>query len=59
LVVSGASFSEAQDAFNQLLISAPGILVANWTNIAVGHWRGGMEAYSWNILFLTNPNPAN
>lgn len=60
LVVSGNTFSEAQDAFNVLITNSPGTLTANWTNVAVGHWRGGTNnVYSWNIIFLTNPNPSD
>jgi hypothetical protein len=58
LCYSGIRFPEAQDVFNQILIDAPAMLLADWTHLAVGHWRGGTESFYWNVIFLTNPNPA-
>ncbi len=60
LVVQGAPYGEADAVFSQLLISSPATLGAmGWTNFAVGHWRGGVNAFYWNIIFLVNPVPAN
>jgi hypothetical protein len=56
--IAGASFPEPLDAYAEMLLFDPDILAfVNWTNMAVGHWRGGVMAYYWNIIFIIFPNP--
>ena len=60
ICIAGAQYGEANAVFSQLLIQYPGAIAATGpTNFAVGHWRGGRQAYYWDIIFLLNPQPAN
>ncbi len=60
ICIAGAAYGEAQAVFSRLLTTYPGAISAMGpTNFAVGHWRGGPEAYYWDIIFLLNPQPAN
>jgi hypothetical protein len=56
---SGFQYPEADDVFQAMLQDAPDVLIfTNWTNFAVGHWRGGTEAYYWSTMYIIFPNPA-
>lgn len=58
--VSGTQYSEADAVMSYLLRTAPGALAATGpTNMAVGHWRGGTQAFWWDVIYLLNPTPAN
>ncbi|HLY07746.1 MAG TPA: hypothetical protein VKW04_00450 [Planctomycetota bacterium] len=60
IVYSGAIFDEPEVVFSHMLVDFPFEMGAlGWTNLAVGHWRGGTNGYYWNIIFLLNPNPLN
>jgi hypothetical protein len=60
ICISGPQYGEANAVFSQLLIQYPAAITAMGpTNFAVGHWRGGTQAYYWDIIFLLNPQPAN
>lgn len=56
---SGVSWMEAIDVYFQMIQDDPGTITSSaWTNMACGHWRGGTQAFYWNTVFITNPNPA-
>lgn len=58
--IAGPTYPESIDAYQAMLLYDPDILAfVNWTNCAVGHWRGGVLAYYWNIIFIIFPNPPN
>jgi hypothetical protein len=59
IVVSGGTYDEADPVETYLVTNVPNVLLATWTNLAVGHWRGGPNLYYWNIIFLSDPTPAN
>jgi len=59
VVVSGGGYGEADGVITYLILNFPTVLLDLWTNIAVGHWRGGPNIYYWNIIFMSDPNPAN
>ncbi|HLY76065.1 MAG TPA: hypothetical protein VKU80_18245 [Planctomycetota bacterium] len=60
IVYSGGAFDEADPVFARLVLDVPNVITdPGWTNFAVGHWRGGPNVFYWNIIFLSNPNPAN
>jgi len=59
ILVSGGAYGEADPVITFLILNYPTDLLNTWTNIAVGHWRGGPNIYYWQIIFLSDPNPAN
>lgn len=60
IVYTGPTYGEPGAVFARLLVDFPFEIGAlGWTNMAVGHWRGGLNGYYWNIIFLLNPTPAN
>ena len=55
---AGAQWKEAIDVYNQMLQDAPDVLkFTNWTNLATGHWRGGVMAFYWSTMYIIFPNP--
>lgn len=59
IVLSGAQYGDPGAVFTQLVVTQPAVLIARtWTNVVVGHWRGGPNAFYWHIVFLTSPTPA-
>jgi len=50
---------EEDSAINYLILNFAPDMINTWTNLAVGHWRGGPFIYYWYIVFLSDPNPAN
>jgi len=58
--ISGMNLSEPDIAYNILITTYPFEIGAlGWSNMAVGHWRGGFDGFYWNVIFLYNPVPAN
>ena len=58
--ISGPTYGEADAVFQYFLRNFPGALAAiGPTNFGIGHWRGGTQAYWWDMLYLMNPTPAN
>jgi hypothetical protein len=56
---SGVAYKEATDVYTAMLQDAPDVLrFTNWTNLAVGHWRGGTQAFYWSTMYIIFPNPA-
>ena len=56
---SGVQYKEALDVFQRMNQDAASILkLVNWTNVAVGHWRGGTESFYWSTMYIIFPNPA-
>ncbi|HVR82734.1 MAG TPA: hypothetical protein VMU54_00395 [Planctomycetota bacterium] len=60
IAISGAGYDEADPVETFLVTNVPNVLLdMTWTNLAVGHWRGGPDLFYWNIIFLSDPTPAN
>jgi len=59
IVVSGGGYGEADPVITFLITNYAPDMINTWTNLAVGHWRGGPLLYYWYIIFLSDPTPAN
>jgi hypothetical protein len=59
IVVSGGGYGEPDPVETFLVTNVAPTLLMTWTNLSVGHWRGGPNLYYWNIVFLSDPTPAN
>jgi len=58
--LAGMNLGEPAAAYALLITNYPfEIGSVGWTNMAVGHWRGGFQGFYWNIIFLYNPIPPN
>jgi hypothetical protein len=58
--LAGMNLGEPDGAYNLLIQNYPFEIGAlGWSNMAVGHWRGGFDGFYWNVIFLYNPIPAN
>ena len=50
---SGTAYPDAGSAFSYLQLNNTATMGRmGWTNFCVGHWRGGVDAFYWNIIWL-------